>query len=234
MAVSNFEHGRRVAALPPSVSGTERLLMHTLLLHRNAQTGECFPTFATLAREMGASIRTVKYTVSRLAGAGMLAVGKRRTHDGKGNTYTLTIPEVGATVAPTSRPQTVQSATSSRCNPQPQTVQSATADGATVAPEQIREQGFTECVEQAHTHPTIEEVLSLARDAELPEHFARKWYADMEQAGWRDTRGNTICRRNARAVLAAWWRQEVRVAMNTGTNQQIGVIHHENGYVNPL
>lgn len=144
MAVNNFEDGRRVAALPSSVSGMERLLLHTLLLHRNAQAGECFPTFATLAREMGASVRTVKYAVSRLAGAGLLAVGKRRTHDGKGNTYALTLSAVSANIAPTDGGTEGAIRDRRWCNSRPQKVQSTTADGATVAHEQINNISLTE------------------------------------------------------------------------------------------
>ena len=126
MAVSNFELARRVAALPPTISGTERLLLHTLILHRNAQTGECFPTFATLAREMGASVRTVKYSAARLAAAGLLTIGKRKTRDGDGNSYALPLPAIpadGATVAPTDCGADGAIHDRRRCNTRPQTVQ---------------------------------------------------------------------------------------------------------------
>ena len=132
MAASNYELVRRVAMLPDTVSCSERLLLHTLIMHRNAQTGECFPTFPTLAREMGVSLRTVKYAVSRLVAAGLLTVGKRKTRDGDGNTYALNLPAEGAIIAP--------STAGRGCKPRPQTVQSATADGAIIAPEQIKEQ----------------------------------------------------------------------------------------------
>ena len=147
MAVSNFELARRVAALPPRISSTERLLLHTLILHRNAQTGECFPTFATLAREMGASARTVKYSAARLVTAGLLTKGKRKTQNGDGNAYALTLPAIsadGATVAPTDCGTEGAIHDRRECNLRPQRVQSTTADGATVAPEQIRNRISTE------------------------------------------------------------------------------------------
>ena len=144
MAASNYELVRCVAMLPDTVSCSERLLLHTLIMHRNAQTGECFPTFPTLAREMGVSLRTVKYAVSRLVAAGLLTVGKRKTRDGDGNTYALNLPAEGAMISPSNDAadgaMVAPSAAGRGCNPRPQMVQSATADGATIAPEQIKEQ----------------------------------------------------------------------------------------------
>ena len=142
MTVGNFELARRVSSLPDAVSCSERLLLHTLLLHRNAQTGECFPNCQTLAREMNVSLRTVKTAVKRLAVAGLLTVGKRKTRHGDGNTYALNLPAIGATIAPIDgggEGATVAPfAAGDGCNPRPQRVQSTPAMGATIAPEQIK------------------------------------------------------------------------------------------------
>ena len=225
--IGNYELTRLVAALPPSVSGTDRLLLHTLIVHRNAQTGGCFPTFQTLAREMCASVRTVKYSAARLAAAGLLEIGKRKTRDGNGNTYTLNLSPIGATVAPTngaSDGATVAPTNNGRrCNPQPQTVQSATADGATVAPEQINEQIIKTTTLHASTrararvaaadaenatddYPKIRDALyEAAERLGVPFDFLIETAISWGNAGWRTSKGIPITARNAEKLLRSWW-----------------------------
>ena len=214
VAVSNFELARRVAALPPTISGTERLLLHTLILHRNARTGECFPTYPTLAREMGASVRTVKYATARLAAARLLTVGKRKTRDGDGNTYALTLPAIhadGATVAPSDGATVAHTTADRRCNPQPQTVQSTTADGATVAPEQRRnsfqQRTNANAVAPAPRVVAISKavVLDAAERLGIPRRFAEETADLWEATNWETTGGIPISPRNVETLIRRWW-----------------------------
>jgi len=211
VAVSNFELARRVAALPPRISSTERLLLHTLILHRNAQTGECFPTFATLAREMGASARTVKYSAARLVTAGLLTVGKRKTMHGDGNAYALNLPAIGATVAPIDgegSATVAPIAAGNGCNPLPQRVQSTPAIGATVAPEQIRNRVEHERV-QLQLHPRMKiskaVVLETAERLGIPRRFAVETADRWELLEWQTTNGIPITLSNVKTLLGQWW-----------------------------
>ena len=216
MAVSNFELARRVAALPPTISGMERLLLHTLILHRNARTGECFPTFPTLAREMGAGVRTVKYAAARLATAGLLIVGKRKTSNGDCNTYAPTLPAIpadGATVAPSDGATDAHATAERQCNPRPQTVQSTTADGATDAPEQIinRFQHIASANAVAHAPSVVviskAVVLDAAERLGIPRRFAEETADLWEATYWETTGGIPISPRNVETLLRQWWRR---------------------------
>ncbi len=223
MAVSNFELARRVAALPPTISSTERLLLHTLILHRNAQTGECFPTFPTLAREMGAAKRTVKYAATRLATAGLLTVGKRKTSNGDGNTYALTLPAIpadGATVAPSDGATVAHTTAGRRCNPQPQTVQSTTADGATVAPEQ-RRNSFQQRTSAVARALLVEYLIGIARRIGVPErkcnNFAFMCWMKWDEHGMKAGANFDIpvTERNAETLMRRYWENDYENDLRT-------------------
>ncbi len=101
------------------------------------------------------------------------------------------------------------------------------------------------------TPPTLDEVLAWARDTvhkpdgkPIPERFIREWYALMESATppWTNTRGRSLARNWRNEAIYAY-RREQQFAANAGgnrrggaarTNQPDGVVHHEDGYENPL
>ena len=97
------------------------------------------------------------------------------------------------------------------------------------------------------TPPTIDAVLAWARDAihkpdgkPIPDEFIRDWYALMEAAEppWTNTRGRSLVRNWRQEVIYAWRRNQQFAANSANRrgkgNQPDGVIHHEEGYENPL
>ena len=96
--------------------------------------------------------------------------------------------------------------------------------------------------------PTMDAVLAFALDVTLqpdgkaiPEDFAREWHGLMEAAvpPWTNTRGRNLAGDWKRELIYAY-RREKQFAARGGaqggrkTNQPDGVVHHEEGYVNPL
>ena len=100
----------------------------------------------------------------------------------------------------------------------------------------------------APTPPTLAEVLAWASDGvhkpdgkPIPADFCREWYALMEAATppWTNTRGRSLTRNWRQEVIYAWRRDQqfaARAGRGNGrnANQPDGVIHHEEGYENPL
>ena len=94
--------------------------------------------------------------------------------------------------------------------------------------------------------PTLDDVLAWARDIAhkpdgkaIPADFARDWYTLMESATppWTNTRGRSLLGNWRQELIYAWRRDQqfsARAAGKRNTNQPDGVIHHEDGYENPL
>ncbi len=93
--------------------------------------------------------------------------------------------------------------------------------------------------------PTLGDVLEAARNCGVPEDFARRFHADMERDNWAyvNRHGNTatVNRLCLASVLGGRWRASRRggaadgaPAGRRGANQPDGVVHHEEGYENPL
>lgn len=98
----------------------------------------------------------------------------------------------------------------------------------------------------AKAAPKIEAVLAWAADGvhkpdgrPIPETFVREWCALMEASvpPWTNTRGRSLVKTWRQDLIYAWQR-EVRFNRrgNGGgsANQPDGVVHHEEGYENPL
>ena len=99
------------------------------------------------------------------------------------------------------------------------------------------------------TPPTLDAVLAFAADSAhkpdgkpIPEAFAREWYTLMEAASppWTNTRGRRITNWR-QEMIYAWRRDQQFAASSPGRrgnsakgNQPEGVVHHEEGYENPL
>ena len=96
------------------------------------------------------------------------------------------------------------------------------------------------------SYPTIDDVLTVARNLSVPEDFARQFYAEMTRDNWAyvNRRGftatvNKLC---LASVLGGRWRARKRGGAADGTatkrggsaNQPEGVIHHEENYENPF
>ena len=96
------------------------------------------------------------------------------------------------------------------------------------------------------SYPTIDDVLTAARNLSVPEDFARQFHAEMTRDNWAyvNRRGftatvNKLC---LAAVLGGRWRARKRggaadgsaTKRRTSSNQPDGVVHHEDGYENPL
>lgn len=101
----------------------------------------------------------------------------------------------------------------------------------------------------AHAHaparPTFDDVLAWTRNSAtkpdgrpIPDNFAREWYALMEGATppWTNTRGRSLLGNWRQEVIYAWKREQGFAARGgrRNANQPDGVIHHEDGYENPL
>ena len=96
-----------------------------------------------------------------------------------------------------------------------------------------------------HSCPTLGDVLEAARNMAVPEDFARRFHADMERDNWayvnRHGATATVNRLCLASVLGGRWRASRRggaadgaPANGRGANQPDGVVHHEEGYENPL
>lgn len=84
----------RLYNIPAEVlPASQRHVLLDMATHTNRATGECFPSIDTLARDTGQSKRQVIRSISNMRDAGILKVGKRKTRDGLGNRYTITLPK---------------------------------------------------------------------------------------------------------------------------------------------
>lgn len=95
------------------------------------------------------------------------------------------------------------------------------------------------------TAPTWEDVRTAAHSLSVPEDFARRFFDDMTRDNWAyvNRRGftATVNRLCLASVLGGRWRANRRGGAADGqtgrsgnTNQPDGVVHHEEGYENPL
>ena len=112
--LSNFTLAKQIAALPRTVSPMQRLYLHTLLIHRNATTGLCYPSLETIAKEMGSSTATTKRSQRELVKMGYLTVDKVVTEAGKVNSYTINLPDTFVSSSPTFVSSSTDSGSSSR------------------------------------------------------------------------------------------------------------------------
>ena len=71
----------------PALSGPDLLVYATLLYHANANTGECFPSIATIKREARLGARSVYQSLEKLEREHLI---ERRTSPGHVNHYYLT------------------------------------------------------------------------------------------------------------------------------------------------
>ena len=86
MSFRDLERAWRCGDVPSN----ERLILIALASHRNEKTGGCFPSVATLAREVNTSKRNVERLIARLRKAGHIEIGKRATRSGRMvNSYRL-------------------------------------------------------------------------------------------------------------------------------------------------
>ncbi len=93
------------------------------------------------------------------------------------------------------------------------------------------------------TTPTWGDVEAAASALGVPAEFARRFFDDMERDNWAyvNRHGNTatVNRLCLAAVLGGRWRAQGRGAAGAASargraNQPDGVVHHEEGYENPL
>ena len=74
----------------------ERSVLLLLAHHANKETGECFPSFATLASETYFSVRAVSRAIGRITELGILTIDRDRRNS---NTYTLDLERIREIVA---------------------------------------------------------------------------------------------------------------------------------------
>jgi hypothetical protein len=65
----------------------ERMILWAIALHHHDKTGECFPSYDTLAKATGFQRRKVVYAVSELAANGLLIVQGRRVKGHQGSNH---------------------------------------------------------------------------------------------------------------------------------------------------
>ena len=109
----------------------------------------------------------------------------------------------------------------------------------------LRPNGRDNAPAHAHARPTLDDVLAWTRNGAakpngrpIPDSFARDWYTLMESATppWTNTRGRSLLGNWRQEVIYAWKREQGFAARGgrRNANQPDGVIHHEDGYENPL
>ena len=229
---SNFTLAKRIAALPKEVSTTQRLFLHTLLIHRNATTGLCYPSHGTIAKEMGASQATAKRSQRELEKLGYIMVDKIVTDTGKVNLYTINLPD------------TLVSSSQTLVSSGGASVSSGADLRLTVSPKQINKTNNktdSNRVLQAppptqKAHIAVEEVIAAGNEVGIPQDYCRKWWEGFEKAGWATTRGVPVTRKNLRSLLVKWHENDERFRQMAAlkASSRIGVIHQQENYVNPL
>ena len=230
--ISNFALAKRIAALPPKVSPMQRLFLHTLLIHRNAKNGLCYPSHETIAKEMGASKATTKRNQRELVKLGYIMVDKVVTDAGKVNSYTLDLPD------------TLVSSSQTLVSSDEASVSSDTDLRVTVSPKQINKTGKPTDSNRVLTAPqhtqkgpiVVDEVIAVGNVVGISEDYCRKWWEGFEKAGWTTTRGVPVTRKNLRSLLVKWHENDERFRQAAAQKaaSQIGAIHHQENYVNPL
>lgn len=229
---SNITLAKRIAALPKEVTPMQRLFLHTLLTHRNAKTGLCFPSHATIAREMGSGEATPKRKQEELVKMGYIRVGKIVGKSGKVNSYSIHLPDTSVSSSTNSVSSSADSVSFEK------------ALSITVIHEQINNTEKVTGIKQstADTAPAnkgpieVGEVVSTGLEVGIPEEFCRKWWESFEKAGWTTTRGVPVTRRNLRSLLVKWHENDERfkqMAAQKAANK-VNSIHRQKGYVNPL
>ena len=229
---SNFTLAKRIAALPPEVSPMQRLFLHTLLIHRNATNGLCYPSHETIAKEMSAGIATSKRNQSELVKLGYLKVDKVVTENGKVNSYTINLPD------------TFVSSSENLVSSSENSVSSSSDLSITVIRKQRNKTDnktdFNRVLSASpHSQKepiSVDEVIAVGNEVGIPEDYCRKWWEGFEKAGWTTTRGVPVTRRNLRSLLVKWHENDERFkqAASKKASSQIGVAYQQENYVNPL
>ena len=229
---SNFTLAKRIAALPKDVSPMQRLFLHTLLIHRNAATGLCIPSQETIAKEMGAGRVTPKRVQSELVKMGYITLAKASIGSTRVNSYTLNLPDA-----------TVSSSTDA-VSSSDATISSSSGNSITVIHKQIKQtENKTDFNRVLGVSPLsrkdpidVDEVIAVGSKVGIPEDYCRKWWEGFEKAGWTTTRGVPVTRRNLRSLLVKWHENDARFKQLASQKaaSQIGAIHHQENYINPL
>ena len=213
--LSNFTLAKQIAALPRTVSPMKRLFLHTLLIHRNATTGLCYPSLETIAKEMGSCPVTPKRSQRELMKMGYLTVDKVVTEAGKVNSYTINLPDTFVS-------SSTDSVSSSRdlCISEIHKQRNKTDNKTDINREPI----------------ALGEVVAVGNETGISEEYCRNWWASFEKAGWHTTRGVPVTRRNLRSLLVKWHENDERFKLleSKKAASHIGAIHQQQNYINPL
>ncbi len=220
--LSNFTLAKQIAALPRDVSPMQRLYLHTLLIHRNATTGLCYPSLETIAKEMGSSTATTKRSQRELVKMGYLTVDKVVTEAGKVNSYTINLPDTFGSSSTDSGSSSTDSGSSSRDL------------WITVSHKQRNK---TDNKTDINREPiALGEVVAVGNETGISEEYCRNWWASFEKAGWCTTRGVPVTRKNLRSLLVKWHENDERFKLLASKEaaSHIGAIHQQQNYINPL
>ena len=86
MSIRALNWAREVCARIDVPTG-ERLILWAICLHHHDKTGECFPSYDTIAEETGFQRRKVIYAVSELESNGLLIRQTRRANGHQGSNH---------------------------------------------------------------------------------------------------------------------------------------------------
>ena len=229
---SNFTLAKRIAALPKEVTPMQRLFLHTLLIHRNATTGLCYPSQETIAREMGSGEATPKRKQEELVKMGYLTIGKIISESGKVNSYSLHLPDISVSSSMNSESSSADSVSSRR--DLSITVIHKQNNKTNNKTDFKQSTGVAAPARKGHIE--VDEVVAVGMEVGISEDYCRKWWEGFEKAGWTTTRGVPVTRRNLRSLLVKWHENDERfkrLAAQKAANK-IGSVHHQEGYINPL
>lgn len=199
-----------VIRLPPGVlSPTARHVALVLAWHSNAGTGACYPSIKTLADETGRTRRTIITAIGELERAGCLTKTNRKTRAGTGRNYILSFNIAkGEAIAPIGGPNG-ETIALNRCN-------NFTSNGETIAPEIEKEiKGKCVCGETPHGTHTISKITlvdlpGIAKRINIPLHYVRWRFDELEAAGWTLENGKRITPAGFPAHVQKWYRCEPR------------------------
>jgi hypothetical protein len=94
----------RAVLADPDLSTAERMVMVSLILHRNGKTGRCDPSTYAMAAEAGASRFTIMRAIERLEASGLITCDRR---NGARTAYVVH-PPTGSTEIPVAQSNRLQ------------------------------------------------------------------------------------------------------------------------------